>query len=112
MLYELNKTCSADISDRGEFYTFAEYVDQRIQTPTFRAEGVAIALDDDDRWVGFTATSIRDGFAFSEMTGVLRERRGRGLSLARKVLAIDFACRAGETRLRTYHTRTTRRRSR
>lgn len=31
-LYELNKTCSADIPERGEFYTFDEYLDDRIKT--------------------------------------------------------------------------------
>ena len=31
-LYELNKTCSADIPERGEFYTFDEYLAERIET--------------------------------------------------------------------------------
>ena len=35
-LYELNKTCSADIPERGEFYTFHEYIDDRIEIPTTR----------------------------------------------------------------------------
>jgi hypothetical protein len=30
-LYELNKTCSADIHERGEFYTIEEYLAIRIQ---------------------------------------------------------------------------------
>jgi hypothetical protein len=30
-LYELNKTCSADIRERGEFYTFEEYLAIRIE---------------------------------------------------------------------------------
>ena len=31
-LYELQKTCSADIPECGEFYTFDEYLAERIQT--------------------------------------------------------------------------------
>ena len=32
-LYELNKECSADIPEGGEFYTFAEYLARRINVP-------------------------------------------------------------------------------
>ena len=31
-LYELNKTCSADIPERGEFYTFDDYLAEGIET--------------------------------------------------------------------------------
>lgn len=60
---------------------------------------------DEDRWIGFAATSIQraEGYAFSEMTGVLRSHRGRGISLALKLLAIGFARRSGVRRLRTFH---------
>ena len=34
-LYELNKECSADIPERGEFYTFEEYLARRIDAPSF-----------------------------------------------------------------------------
>lgn len=84
-LYELNKTCSADIPERGEFYTFEEYLATRIDTPTFDPQGVILAMDKDG-WVGFSTTSIQraESYAFSEMTGVLPSHRGRGISLALK----------------------------
>ncbi|XVV15237.1 hypothetical protein ACQP2X_13095 [Actinoplanes sp. CA-131856] len=42
-LYELNKTCSADIPDRGTFYTYDEYVAQRIDVAGFDPRGVVLA---------------------------------------------------------------------
>lgn len=103
-LYELNKTCSADIPERGEFHTFEEYVDQRIETASHDPHGVVLALRE-DVWVGMAATSLHraEGFAFSQMTGVLAGHRGRGLSLAMKLLAIDFARSRGMRWLRTFH---------
>lgn len=103
-LYELNKECSADIPDRGEFYTFEEYLAERIDTPTYDPRGVVLAVSD-NTWIGMAATSIRssEGYAFSEMTGVLSSHRGRGISLAMKLLAIDFARSAGMRWLRTFH---------
>lgn len=102
-LYELNKTCSADIPDRGEFYTFRDYLAQRIETPTYDPRGVILALDGGS-WVGMAATSLRpEGHAFSEMTGVLAGHRGRGISLAMKLLAIGFARSNGMRWLRTFH---------
>jgi RimJ/RimL family protein N-acetyltransferase len=102
-LYDLNKTCSADIPGRGEFYTFDEYLAQRIETPAYDPRGVILAVDGGS-WVGMAATSIRpEGHAFSEMTGVLASHRGRGISLAMKLLAIEYARSAGVRRLRTLH---------
>ncbi|WP_190344799.1 GNAT family N-acetyltransferase [Streptomyces venezuelae] len=102
-LYELNRTCSADIPGRGAFYTYEEYLAQRIATPTYDPEGIVLALDRGD-WIGMAATSIRpEGYAFSEMTGVLAAHRGRGVSLAMKLLAIRFARSRGARVLRTVH---------
>jgi RimJ/RimL family protein N-acetyltransferase len=103
-LYELNKTCSADIPNRGTFYTYDEYVTQRIDVATYHPSGVIIAAHGDD-WIGMSATSLRpeQGYAFSEMTGVLAPHRGKGLSLALKLLAIRFARSSGYQRLVAFH---------
>ncbi|WP_433169015.1 GNAT family N-acetyltransferase [Kribbella sp. CA-247076] len=103
-LYQLNKTCSADIPERGEFFTYDEYVATRLDVPAFRADGVLLALDGPD-WVGLSMVSLHpgDGCAFNDMTGLLRDYRGRGLSLALKLLAVDFARRSGLPVLRTMH---------
>ncbi|MEU4328173.1 GNAT family N-acetyltransferase [Nonomuraea dietziae] len=103
-LYDLNRTCSADIPDRGAFYTYDEYLAQRIEVPTFSAEGVVLATLEGE-WIGMSTTSLRpdEGYAFSEMTGVLAPHRGRGLSLALKLLAIRFVRSAGYERLITFH---------
>ncbi|MFB9906958.1 GNAT family N-acetyltransferase [Allokutzneria oryzae] len=103
-LYELNKTCSADIPERGEFFTYDEYVAQRIEAPGVTKDGVVLALRD-GQWIGMTMTSLhRDkDTAFTEMTGVLAAERGRGLSLALKLLAIRFVRASGYRWLRTFH---------
>jgi RimJ/RimL family protein N-acetyltransferase len=103
-LYDLNKTCSADIPDRGTFYTYDEYVTQRIDVASFNLSGVVLATRD-DAWIGMTTTSLHPdkGYAFSEMTGVLSPHRRRGLSLALKLLAIRFVRSSGYQRLVTFH---------
>jgi GNAT superfamily N-acetyltransferase len=102
-LYELNKTCSADIPERGKFYTFDEYLAQRIETPSYDPQGVVLALYDGS-WIGMAAASLRPGGdAFSEMTGVLASHRGRGISLAMKLLTIGYARSHGVRWLRTLH---------
>jgi GNAT superfamily N-acetyltransferase len=103
-LYELNKTCSADIPDRGEFYTFPEYLQQRLEPPGYDPRGVILALSE-GKWVGMAATSLRpeENCAVSEMTGVLPGFRGRGISLAMKLLAIDYARSNGMRWLNSLH---------
>ncbi|CCQ15742.1 GCN5-related N-acetyltransferase [Rhodococcus sp. AW25M09] len=103
-LYHLNKTCSADIPDRGTFYTYDEYVAERIDLATFDPSGVVLATRD-DAWIGMSTTSLHPdkGYAFSEMTGVLASHRGQGLSLALKLLAIRFVRSSGYQRLVTFH---------
>jgi RimJ/RimL family protein N-acetyltransferase len=103
-LYDLNKTCSADIPDRGTFYTYDEYVAERIDVATFDPSGVVLATRD-DTWVGMSTVSLHPGkgYAFSEMTGVLAPHRGQGLSLALKLLAIRFVRSSGYQRLVTFH---------
>jgi GNAT superfamily N-acetyltransferase len=102
-LYDLNKTCSADIPDRGEFYTYDEYVAQRVDVPTFDPSGVILAIRD-GTWIGMSTTSLHtNGHAFSEMTGVLAPYRGQGLSLALKLLAIRFVRSSGYRWLATVH---------
>lgn len=103
-LYELNRTCAADIPERGEFYSFDEYVAQRIEVPSFEPAGVVLAVTEGE-WIGMSATSLHPAkqTAFSEMTGVLAPYRGQGLSLALKLLAIRFARSSGYRWLTTFH---------
>jgi RimJ/RimL family protein N-acetyltransferase len=103
-LYELNKDCSADIPGRGEFHTFDEYLERRIEVPSYDPRGLVIAVDG-DTWCGLAATSDRraSGFVFNEMTGVRTAYRGRGLSIAMKTFGIGFAGLCGVDKIRTVH---------
>ncbi|MFD4112058.1 GNAT family N-acetyltransferase [Streptomyces niveus] len=107
-LYDLNKECSADIPDRGEFYTFDDYIERRIEVASFDPRGVVIALDGDgdgNAWCGMAVTSDwrSDGFVFNEMTGVRAAYRGRGVSIALKTVGVGFAHLCGVDTIRTFH---------
>lgn len=102
-LYELNKTCSADIPARGEFFSFEEFAARRFGK-SYDPSGVFIALDQ-DVWIGMAATSNHSskGFAFNEMTGVLREFRKSGIAISLKVLGIRYAKSLGVEWVYTIH---------
>lgn len=95
-LYELDEACSADVPGGGGFYTFDEYIEQRMQMPGYDPQGIVLAVSGGVR-IGMAATSIRwdDGCAVSDMTGVLPGRRRRGIALAMKLLAIEFVRSSG-----------------
>jgi GNAT superfamily N-acetyltransferase len=103
-VYELNKTCSADIPGRDPFYSYAQYRDVRFQTEVYTAAGVLLAVAG-PAWVGLSAASYHkaQGFMFNEMTGVVREYRHRGIATALKVLAIGFAQSLGVPVMYTVH---------
>lgn len=73
LVYELNKTCSADIPERGEFFTFEEYAPLRFEAAGTRLDGLVLAFDQ-DRAVGLCQLTCPPDrpWAFIEMTGVLR----------------------------------------
>jgi hypothetical protein len=56
-LYNLNKACSADIPDRGPFYTYEEYVTQRIDVAAFNPKGVIVG-NQGDGWIAISATFL------------------------------------------------------
>jgi RimJ/RimL family protein N-acetyltransferase len=103
-VYELNKLTAADIPGRGPFFSFEEYQQRRFGHAGYRAEGVILALDDGQS-VGLTQVSIhpKDHFAFNEMTGVIREYRGRHIAQALKLLAIGYAQAQQMPVLRTFN---------
>jgi RimJ/RimL family protein N-acetyltransferase len=103
-LYELNRTCSADIPERGEFYTYAEHCAERIRRAGYNPSTIVIALDGAD-WVGMSAASDHrdEGYFFNEMTGVLRSHRGRGIATAMKVVVTERVRDLGVPTMRTFH---------
>ncbi|MGW5970611.1 GNAT family N-acetyltransferase [Streptomyces sp. NPDC055186] len=101
-LYALNKECSADIPERGEFYTYEEYAERRFGAAGYDPRGIVIALDGDE-WIGMAATSLQEGFLFNEMTGVRAGHRGRGISIAMKTFGMAFVRESGASTVRTFH---------
>ncbi|MGW2180187.1 GNAT family N-acetyltransferase [Streptomyces sp. NPDC001732] len=101
-LYELNKECSADIPERGEFFSYEEYAERRFTVASYDPRGVVIALDGES-WVGMAATSKHENFVFNEMTGVRATHRGRGISIAMKTFGMRYIRQCGASRVRTFH---------
>lgn len=101
-LYTLNKALSATIPrDQPQpFVDFEAYVKTRILPSTY--EGILLALDG-DRWVGMSQITLREGFVFQEMTGVLPDYRGYGIAQALKLLGMQFAQRSGLSFIRTFN---------
>lgn len=102
--YAMNKAASADIPNRGPFYSYAEYEAQRFGHPSFRADGMFAALAGDE-FVGMAQVTIdeKTGIATNEMTGVLRSHRGHGLALALKLHTLRFAQAVGCVRIETFN---------
>lgn len=107
-IYDLNKTCSADIPDRGTFFTFEEYQPLRFDAPSVRSDGIILAFDnqhDDQHLVGLCQLTCSPGrqWAFIEMTGVLPAYRRRGIASAMKRRALAAAANWGCLEVRTFH---------
>ncbi|MDJ1137858.1 GNAT family N-acetyltransferase [Streptomyces iconiensis] len=101
-LYELNKTCAADIPERGEFYTYDAYVAERIETPTYNPCCVTLALEG-PTWVGMSTASLHPDHAFNEMTGVLPTHRAQGLALSLKLLTLTHTRTHDVPTVTTFH---------
>jgi GNAT superfamily N-acetyltransferase len=109
-VYELNRTCSADIPERGEFFGYAEWEQLRLESPGTRFDGVVLALAIDLALDGAVPVGLCQltappgrGWAFVEMTGVLRAYRRRGVAAAMKARAFAAARGWGCTQVRTFH---------
>ncbi len=103
-LYLLNKTLSATIprDQPQEFIDFETYVQRRLSSKTMPHDGIFIALDNHE-WIGMSQMSLEQDFAFSQMTGVLPQYRGRGIAQALKHLSIRFAQHNNYTLIWTFN---------
>ena len=90
-LYELNKICSADIPERGEFFSYDEFCKRRYGN-SYDPAGAIVARHN-SKWIGLSVISnwSHKGFVFNEMTGVLRDYRRKGIAITMKILGIRFA---------------------
>jgi len=91
--HELDERVSQDIPGY-DFHPidFEEYNQRSFHSDIYRPGGRLVAVED-DRWVGYATVTLvpANGNAHNEMTGVLREYRGRGIALALKLLATRYA---------------------
>jgi RimJ/RimL family protein N-acetyltransferase len=65
-------------------------------------ESVIIALSDGE-FIGMTIMLREEKTFYTGMTGVTREHRGKGIALALKVLAIQYAIQSGAVKMTTHN---------
>lgn len=102
-LYEVRMATARDdpAQEEDEEWPYEQFVRDVFEASQFRPEGQVFAADV-DRWIGIAAVGDAEpGMMFNAFTGVRREYRGRGIALALKLLATDFARRAGVAGIRT-----------
>jgi ribosomal protein S18 acetylase RimI-like enzyme len=102
-LYTVNLATIKDIpGSDGTWMSFPEFVQTICGADWYRADGQIVAIDGDS-WIGLSAVQLmpQRGEAYTLMTGVLPNYRGRKLGLALKVLAIRYAKTHGAHLLRT-----------
>jgi RimJ/RimL family protein N-acetyltransferase len=102
-LYRLNTESAQDnpSGDGSWNPTFEQFKTSIIDAPWFDPSTQLLAIDG-ERYVGLSAVGFDDEeTAFTAFTGVDKDYRGRGIALALKVIASDFAKSRGAKRLPT-----------
>jgi GNAT superfamily N-acetyltransferase len=103
-LYDLERTVARDIPGGSEstIRPYETFLQQVCDAPEYLADGQIVAADG-DTWLGLAAILRIPGASgmYNGITGVLPAYRGRGVSLALKLLAIRTARRHGAAYLRT-----------
>ncbi|MGH2453110.1 MAG: GNAT family N-acetyltransferase [bacterium] len=101
-LFDLTERVSEDIPypDGRPRFTFEDMV-KYFHAPGFSTDALYIAADG-ERWVGFTGMFIPEGRpAYTFLTGVEPEYRGRGVARAVKLASIAYAQGRGIRAMRT-----------
>jgi GNAT superfamily N-acetyltransferase len=83
--------------------SFEIWQERAIKSPGFNAEGQMIAMDE-RRWVGMSALWMAQGDPrklYTGLTGVVRSHRRKGIAMAMKVQALEFAKRYGAVVIET-----------
>jgi GNAT superfamily N-acetyltransferase len=108
-LYDMEAALEADVpsTDVHTPRPFEEWVKRTFENPSFIPEAWFIAVDG-DQYVGCTALSrIEAGTRLETgLTGVLRSHRRRGIALALKLRAIEYAQSVGSPEIITWNATT------
>ena len=104
-MYEVASEALPDIpgDEESEIGTFEEWLFRDMQGVSDRPEMTFVALAG-DKVVGYAKlvpSLSREGIAIHDLTGVLRDWRGRGIAAALKATQIAWAKRAGYAKLET-----------
>ncbi len=101
-LYELNEKLWQDVP-YGEAVTeksLEHFAKEEVEDPDFIPEACSIAVKESE-FVGCSYLKRGDGYYMTEMTGVLRPYRGKGVATVLKLRGIEYAQAHGNLELRT-----------
>ena len=106
-LYELDLELSRDVPapERRNDFSYETYEHFVFQSQNFLPDGFFVALDG-ERYVGMSnlwKSQADPSELYTGLTGVSRSHRRRGIALALKLRAIDYARRNGVRRLKTWN---------
>lgn len=101
--YEVDNAITPDIPSEGVDVTFPTYERWLVDQEAIFGRSYWLLALDGDRVVGLTTLewTAQSDFAYTGVTGVLREYRNRGIALALKLQSIAEAQRRGLARMRT-----------
>lgn len=104
-VYEMMQVIGADVPGTGEFtpIAYAQWHAGNVESPNALLDAFFLARDG-DRFVGVSLMQRRleqPGVLSQELTGVLREYRGRGIAMALKLQTVRYARAHGYREIRT-----------
>jgi mycothiol synthase len=105
-LYDLSWDLIQDVpsTDPPTRMTYEYFVEERLGHPDFLADGYFVALDGAD-YVGYTNFWLSQASAdlYTGLTGVRRSHRRRGIAMALKLRALDYAKSTGAPLVKTWN---------
>jgi GNAT superfamily N-acetyltransferase len=105
-MYDLSWELVQDVpsTDPPTRLSFENYVNERLHHPDFMPEGCFIALDGTD-YIGYTNfwRSKAGAELYTGLTGVKRSHRRRGIAMALKLGALEWAQAQGVPRVKTWN---------
>lgn len=106
-LFDVSNAAAADIpsADAHTDPDFAVWFDKFVSSPNLLPDGYMVALDG-DQMVGLSTLWRSQGepeVAYTGITGVVRSHRRRGIALALKLRALDYARQQGYRKVKTWN---------
>jgi GNAT superfamily N-acetyltransferase len=105
--YDLQETCERDVPavEPVTPVTFEHFISHTVESPGALLDAYFLAMDG-NRYVGVSNITRSQGepeILYQELTGVLREYRGKGIAMALKLRTVAYARDRGFREIRTWN---------